>query len=65
MSQKTPTKHDTLLCTYKDCQTPQGEDGEYCETHSRPCGGTPHGKPCENHIAQGDLCQNCIDDIPF
>lgn len=33
MSQLTPTKHDTLLCTHGDCTEPQGEEGEYCSEH--------------------------------
>ena len=33
MSQKTPKKNDTLLCTHGDCEELQQEDGEYCKYH--------------------------------
>ncbi len=35
MSQKTPNKNDTLLCTHGECEKPQCEDGEFCEEHQK------------------------------
>lgn len=61
MSQLTPTKNDTLLCVYKDCKTPQGDGGEYCDKHYVALYG---GHFCKEH---GYIGKDEIDpcDIPF